>query len=212
VDGTLARTTIVTPLVWMKRRFLPPPMRWLWPASLLVRGPWWLLLDRFSRRASNRAIYSNYRGIPADQTRKLAPDYYYDHIRPRIFEQAYEHLELFRSLNARVVLVTGGLDLFMKPMARALAADCIAPSLEERDGAFTGRLSTEPLSGERKAEAVRRHAAEHGIDLKKSYALGDAIADMEMLEVVGHPIAINPDKRLLKTAIKRGWRVEWWTR
>jgi alcohol-forming fatty acyl-CoA reductase len=210
VDGTLTNTTIVPPLVWLKSRLLSAPGRWLWLASLGVRGPWWLLLDQFSRAASNRAIYSNYRGISIARTRALADTYYREHIKPKIFPQALERLKAFRQQGIRVVLVTGGLELFMQLLARDVEADCIAPTLEERDGVFTGQLTTEPLTGSHKTAAIRRHAAAHQVNLEQSYALGDALGDLPMLEAVGHPIAVNPDRRLAQLAVARGWPIERW--
>jgi HAD superfamily hydrolase (TIGR01490 family) len=210
VDGTLTDTTIVPPLIWMKLKLQNPVLNALWLTSLVARAPWWKVLDGFSRRASNVAIYSHYRGVPAGKARELGETYYYERIKPKIFDEAFQWMEMVRGAGVRVVLVTGGLDLFMEPMARDLVADCIAPSLEESDGIFTGRLKTDPLTGGKKSEAIRDHAAAHGIDLKKSYALGDAMGDVAMLETVGNPMAVNPGKRLLQLARQRGWRVEWW--
>lgn len=210
VDGTLTDTTIVTPLVWMKSHCLRPPLNWLWLASLLFRGPWWWILDQFSRSASNRAIYSNYRGMTVATVRNLAEEYYRNRIRPKLFSGAASWLEKLEAEQGRLVLVTGGLDLFMQPMAEDLKAECLAPSLEVQDGAFTGRLTTGPFTGDRKAAAVRRHAAQHQVALEHSYALGDAIGDLPMLECVGRPIAVNPDRRLADVARARDWQVERW--
>jgi HAD superfamily hydrolase (TIGR01490 family) len=202
----------VTPLIWLKRWFLPWPARWLWLASLGLRGPGWWLRDVFSRRASNVAIYANYRGLSANGARQWADHYYREFIKPKVFPQAVQRLDEFRQRGVRLVLVTGGLDLFMAPLARELAADCLAPSLAEQAGVFTGQLTTPPLTGEHKADAIRRHAATHGLDLQQSYALGDALGDLPMLECVGHPIAVNPDRRLARIARARGWPLEEWRR
>jgi HAD superfamily hydrolase (TIGR01490 family) len=210
VDGTLTDTNIVTPLVWMKQRALRAPWNTLWLASLAVRGPWWWTLDQFSRSASNRAIYSNYRGVAVELLHELGESYYRERIRPRLFSGAQQRLADWRREGIRIVLVTGGLDVFMEPMAREFAADCIAPGLEVRDGSYTGRLKTVPLTGAEKARRLREHAAAHNVDLSKSQALGDAIGDLPMLECVGRPVAVNPDSRLSKIAIARSWQVEMW--
>ena len=49
-----------------------------------------------------------------------------------------------------------------------------------------------------------------GIDLEHSYAYGDSYADKEFLESVGHPVAVNPDRRLKKLAESRGWPIHNW--
>jgi len=210
VDGTLAHTDIVGPLIYLKQHLEPGLKSWLWMCGLLWRGPWWLLLDRCSRAASNRSIYAHYRGMPVARVRELAGNCYRKKIRSRLYQKALEYLDRFRSDGVLLVLVTGGLDLFMEPLARELGADYIAPKLEEVDGIFTGRLVPGPLTGEAKAEAVRRHAEAHGVDLARSFAMGDAFGDKPMLECVGRPVAINPDRRLLKVAVARGWQVERW--
>jgi HAD superfamily hydrolase (TIGR01490 family) len=210
VDGTLTDTNIVTPLVWMKKRCLPAPLRQLWMAALAVRLPWWWTVDQLSRRASNLAIYSHYRGVSASLVRGQAETYYREKIRPAAFAGAVARLKEFQRDGVRVVLVTGGLDVFMMPMAREFSADCLAPRLEESNGAYTGRLTSTPFTGEEKALQVRAHAAAHGIDLDSSYALGDAFGDLQMLECVGRPVAVNPDKRLAKIAADRGWQLERW--
>jgi fatty acyl-CoA reductase len=53
-------------------------------------------------------------------------------------------------------------------------------------------------------------AAEHGVPLAECHAYGDAISDLPMLEVVGHPHAVNPDFRLAREARRRHWPVVHW--
>jgi phosphoserine phosphatase len=54
-------------------------------------------------------------------------------------------------------------------------------------------------------------AAEHGVDLADRHAYGDSLADFPLLEIVGHPHAVNPDFRLSREARRRRWPVEEWT-
>jgi hypothetical protein len=51
-------------------------------------------------------------------------------------------------------------------------------------------------------------AARDGIDLVGSYAYTDSATDLPMLEAVGNPIVINPDKDLRELATERGWQIE----
>jgi hypothetical protein len=50
-------------------------------------------------------------------------------------------------------------------------------------------------------------AVTEGIDLARSYAYSDSITDLPMLELVGHPVAVNPDRPLLRIARERDWEV-----
>jgi hypothetical protein len=63
-----------------------------------------------------------------------------------------------------------------------------------------------------KAEAMQEVAERDGIDLAASYAYSDSYTDAPMLEAVGHPVAVNPDRVLLKLARERGWEVRTFTR
>jgi phosphoserine phosphatase len=74
------------------------------------------------------------------------------------------------------------------------------------NGAYTGDIAFYAY-GEGKAEAMRELAAEHGYDLATSYAYSDSMTDLPMLEAVGHPTAVNPDKALRKAAVERDWPI-----
>ncbi len=75
------------------------------------------------------------------------------------------------------------------------------------DGRYTGRLDGPFVYGEGKAEAVEKLAAERGYDLRLSYAYSDSASDLPMLELVGHPVAVNPDRTLESVAHQRGWPI-----
>jgi phosphoserine phosphatase len=54
---------------------------------------------------------------------------------------------------------------------------------------------------------MRSLAEERGYDLADSYAYTDSHTDLPMLEIVGHPIAVNPDSELRKIAVEREWPI-----
>jgi fatty acyl-CoA reductase len=211
VDGTLTATNIVMPLIWYKSHLASPLGALLWKASLVARAPYWFVLDRIDRAASNRAIYRSYAGMESQRVQELSPRCFAEVLKPRILPRAMERVAALKRDDVSIVLVTGGLDFVMKPFAMDIGAACISTSLAELDGRYTGRLATGALSGVTKASAVRAHAAEHGIDLKESFAFGDSYeGDLAMLETVGHPSAVNPDHRLKRIAADRGWAIERW--
>lgn len=75
------------------------------------------------------------------------------------------------------------------------------------DGIYTGELAQPFCYGEGKATAIQRIADERGYDLSRSYAYTDSAGDLPMLEIVGHPVAVNPDRALESIAFHRGWPV-----
>lgn len=210
VDGTLSATQIASPLIYFRKQLMSQPARAAWLCSLPLRAVYWLILDKFSRDASNRAIYSGYAGLSAERVRALARDCYRSYLEPRLLNEGLTRLENLRKDGVHLVLVTGSLDFLMAPLAERLQAELMAPGLEERDGVFTGRLTMPPMTGARKAEAVREHAQRVGVDLQASYSFGDALGDLPMLECVGKPVAVNPGRRLAVQAARRGWPIERW--
>jgi len=211
VDGTLTATNIVMPLMWYKLRLSSAPVAFLWKLSLVFRGPYWFILDRIDRAASNRAIYSSYAGMNAAEAKGMAAEYFRTKLKPRIMPAALERVMALKRDGVKIVLVTGGLDFIMQPLAEELGALCIAPALADDGARFTGEIATGAISGERKAQAVNEHARAHNIDLSASFAFGDSYeGDFAMLATVGHPFAVNPDRRLAIIAAKRGWTVERW--
>lgn len=215
VDGTLVATTIVHYYAYLRRRRMSTWWGRVWQALFLAKCVGYILLDKINRSWFNRLFYRNYAGMPVAETLQRADDCYRVVIRPKRFPRGIAAVADHQAEGRLVVLVTGSLDFLMRPLAGDLVAstpvELIAAGLESRGGAFTGRLDG-PVIGEReKARRIASFATEHGIDLAASFAYGDSIADVPMLELVGHPVAVNPDGKLLAHARRLGWRVETWT-
>ncbi len=75
------------------------------------------------------------------------------------------------------------------------------------DGVYTGRLVGVPLHGPAKAAAVHALAEREGLDLARCSAYSDSINDLPMLELVGRPVAVNPDGSLKAHAREAGWEI-----
>jgi HAD superfamily hydrolase (TIGR01490 family) len=91
--------------------------------------------------------------------------------------------------------------------ARVGATGGLGTRLEAADGSFTGELVGGLLHGPAKAEAALALAAERGVDLPASYAYGDSANDIPLLDLVGHPCGINPDRRLRRYCREHRWPV-----
>ena len=136
-------------------------------------------------------------------------------------EQIY-HRRLSRRLNENVItLINAHLDaghrVWLATAAPVELATIVARSLgldgaigtvcEREDGRFTGRISGSFLYGKAKADALSDVIAREGLTPAKCYAYADSIDDLPMLAVVGHPAAVNPDRRLRREARERRWPV-----
>ena len=91
-----------------------------------------------------------------------------------------------------------------------LADDVLCSTLAQENGTYTGELSGAPVAGDARARMLASFARKRNVDLSRSYAYADAISDLPMLEAVGHPVAVNPDRRLRSAAAKRGWQIRDW--
>lgn len=78
---------------------------------------------------------------------------------------------------------------------------------EITSGVYTGELSEPFCYGKGKAVAIEKLASQRGYDLRLCYAYSDSISDLPMLELVGHPVAVNPDRALESIASQRGWPI-----
>jgi hypothetical protein len=72
---------------------------------------------------------------------------------------------------------------------------------------YTGRLVGPFLYGEGKAEKINAIAEERGYDLHSCFAYSDSASDLPMMQVVGNPVAVNPDRALQSVAHHRGWPI-----
>ena len=185
--------------------------KFFWFIGFLPKVVYYLILDRISRPQFNRVFYRNYRGMDATALNALATDMFGSYLRQKIFPEAISQIEEHKAQGDHVVLLTGSLNFIVQPIAEFLGADTIiAPELKEQDGFFTGKLTTEPLIGEQKAIAMKKYAQHADISLDICYAYSDSKSDLQMLESVGIPIAVNPSKGLRQHALELGWEIHEW--
>ena len=129
-------------------------------------------------------------------------------VTPIIFAEAVELIDEHKAKGRKVVIVSSSPYEVVQPLARYLGADdAIATRAKlDDDGNYTGELSFYAY-GPHKATAIRELAARDGIDLAESYAYSDSVTDVPLLEAVGHPVAVNPDRDLARHAREHGWEI-----
>ncbi len=107
-----------------------------------------------------------------------------------------------------VAIVSGATAFVVRPIAAHLGIEHILYTrLEVERGLFTGRVIEPICFEEGKIYWLQQFIDEQGIDLAKSYFYSDSITDLPLLDLVGHPVATNPDPLLYRTAVKRRWPV-----
>jgi HAD superfamily hydrolase (TIGR01490 family) len=220
VDGTICATRSTDSLIWHRARQHPAWRHRLWLASLAWRVPMLLLVDRVNRSTTDRLVYAQFEGLSEARLQADADLCCETLLQPACFAEALSEIALHRAAGRRIVLVSGGTDRVLAPLAARLGADLVAQRLEVSDGCFNGAYrSYEGLAeseasasqGARKAAALRHYIARHGIVAAHSHAYGDSVNDIEMLSEVGHAVAVNPDRRLRREAARQGWPVRIWS-
>ena len=131
-----------------------------------------------------------------------------DIVEPIIYAEALELIEEHKAAGRRVFIVSASPEEIVAPLGTFLGVDEVIASQArvDADGRYTGEMERYAY-GPYKAEVMRERAAAEGIDLAASYAYSDSYTDAPMLEAVGHPVAVNPDRVLLKLAREREWEV-----
>ena len=149
-------------------------------------------------------------GWEADKVRRVVSEVLEEVIQPIIYAEALELIHDHRMAGRLVCIVSSSPEEIVAPFAEMLRVDrwiATKPRIDE-DGLYTGELDFYAY-GPSKATAMRHLAEDLDLNLERSFAYSDSITDLPMLECVGHPIAVNPDKELRRIAAERGWPIEW---
>jgi len=147
------------------------------------------------------------KGWERSQVEEIIREALTDLIDPYLYLEALDLMELHRALGRKVFIVSSSPEEVVRPLAERLGqVEVIATRAEVVDGKYTGEIEYY-CYGESKADRIRELAEEQGIDLSGSFAYSDSITDLPMLEAVGNPVAVNPDRDLRREAERRGWQI-----
>jgi HAD superfamily hydrolase (TIGR01490 family) len=146
-------------------------------------------------------------GRTVDELTALADD-----VIPRLLDDVRNESQGFIDLHTAAGRDTYLVSASPIEIVRKLAVElgmtgAIATVAETVNEVYTGQLAEPFCYGPAKAAAIRRMADRRAYDLALCYAYSDSASDLPMLEVVGHPVAVNPDKMLEALARSRGWPI-----
>ncbi|MFK7917687.1 MAG: HAD-IB family hydrolase [Ilumatobacter sp.] len=136
-----------------------------------------------------------------------------DEIAAQLLPFAKLLIEDHRQAGDLLVLASTSPLAFTAPLAEALGFDGVIGTAWGRsngdadDSTYTGEIDGAFVWGPDKAAAVEKWAAEHGVKLANSTAYSDSYFDAPLLDLVGSPVAVNPDVRLQALAAVKGWPV-----
>lgn len=148
------------------------------------------------------------KGRPAAQMAAVAEQVWDEVLAQRVYPGTQALLDQHLAWGHQVWLVSASptevLDLIAD---RVGATGALGTKAERRHGVYTGRLEGGLLHGPQKADAIHQLALQRGLELSQCYAYGDSGNDIPMLLLVGHPCAINPDKRLRRYCNTNEWPI-----
>ncbi|WP_063857090.1 MULTISPECIES: HAD family phosphatase [unclassified Kitasatospora] len=147
------------------------------------------------------------KGWNVQQVREIVAETLHGLIDPIIYDEAASLIEQHHQAGRDVVIVSSSGSEVVEPIGQLLGADhVIATRLQVQDGRYTGEIDYYAYA-ENKAAAIRELAASEGYDLANCFAYSDSSTDLPLLEAVGHPSAVNPDRALRKEAQARDWPI-----
>ena len=149
------------------------------------------------------------RGLRYQHVCNLAQTCFMERLADRISPKVLDLIEFHRANERTVIILSGSLALLVRFFRDCLGADLmIGYQLEVIDGRITSaRVGLNPY-GKNKANLVQQLAKTHGLHLSESYAYGNHYSDVHKLRLVGHPVAVNPDRKLRQIATAKGWQIE----
>ncbi len=143
-------------------------------------------------------------GWDAQQVRDIVDETLHEIIDPLVYDEAVRLIEEHHAAGREVVIVSASGEELVAPIAAMLGADhMVGTRMVVEDDHYTGEIAYY-VYGPAKAVAIRELAQARGYDLAQCYAYSDSVTDVPMLEIVGHPYAVNPDRALAQSSRRTG--------
>ena len=146
-------------------------------------------------------------GYRPEELRELVAEAMEPILRPLVYAEPLALVKQHHERGEKVYIVSATLQEIVDAIAEDLGFDgALGTVIEVVDGTYTGRPERS-LHAEAKADCVRALAVREGSDLAACTAYSDSHTDVPFLEAVGHPVVVNPDRKLRQIAVERSWPV-----
>jgi HAD superfamily hydrolase (TIGR01490 family) len=147
------------------------------------------------------------KGWRVEQVRQIVAEALDELINPYVYAEAATLIGEHQAAGRDVVLVSASGDEMVRPIGELLGiTDIIATRMSIVDGRYSGEVEFY-AAGPSKVAGVREMAEQRGYDLAQCYAYSDSSSDLPLLEAVGHPSVVNPDRALRRVAAEKSWPV-----
>lgn len=148
------------------------------------------------------------KGWDREQISQIVTETVDEVVSPLVYAEALAIIDEHHRAGREVIVISSSPVEVVEPLGKYLGIDRMigTRSALDEDGKYTGELEFYAY-GVGKATAMEELAAAEDIDLEASYAYSDSLTDAPMLQIVGHPVAVNPDRELRELAIKNDWQI-----
>lgn len=155
-----------------------------------------------------RAMAKEFAGRDVADVEAEARELFAAHMGELVYPAAEALVKHHQDSGHVVVIVSGSTQFAVLPLAEHLKIEhAIYTELEVADGELTGNVVEPVCFEDGKIHWLRAFIAEYDVDLARSYFYTDSITDLPLLEIVGHPVAVNPDPMLYRAAVRRRWPI-----
>jgi len=168
-------------------------------------------LNLYPKQRMNKNAMKYYVNALAGLTKKEADnffkdiaDIFIDHFNEKVVQRLHEHLRN----DDYLMLVSGAyVPLLRQATKQYPFHQVVGTKIHYKKGQIKKHRTIDHIQGERKKETIQNILKLDQVDWKNSFAYADSYTDMPVFELVGHPIAVNPDDKLHKHAIKNNWEI-----
>lgn len=146
--------------------------------------------------------------LKESEIKLLCEEIYQTIIQETIRPEILQSFEMHRSSGAAVVLLSSATEPICDVVVSHLELDAmICTRLETINGVFTGFTEGKLVYGAEKKHRMQKFCNEHAYDPGKAWYYGDSFTDRHVMEAVGNPVAVSPDRGLKKISVRRKWPI-----
>jgi HAD superfamily hydrolase (TIGR01490 family) len=143
-----------------------------------------------------------------DELKRLHDEFMRTQIAPLRLAKADALIAEHRARGDYLLIITATNAFITRPIAHSLGVDAILASEPEiRDGRYTGGVTGTPCFREGKVVCLREWLQQNPHDPAQAYFYSDSHNDLPLLDMVGNPVAVDPDETLRGEALKRNWPI-----
>jgi HAD superfamily hydrolase (TIGR01490 family) len=180
----------------------------------LIKALWLSFLYKFRLMDSEKIIAGMLKWldrVPEKRVSDLSSEVFEKHMLHAIPENARSEIKIHKDRNAAVVILSSALSPVCQVVADHLELDdVICTQIETDDGLYTGRTAGKLCFGNEKVSRLKEYCEKNNCKVEQAWYYGDSFSDIPVLQIVGNPVCVNPDKKLQKAANKNSWKIYLW--